>query len=240
MRKLLAASSIALFALFSAGCADESEPGEGEEDVEIVEFEEGTGQEAADHAPDAAYPPGPYGFEKGSVLRNVTLSGYPRPQDGVFERKLVQLSDFYNPTGAEMHAADSIYGEKPKPKALLIIMAAEWCGPCQQEAKNILPPAYAALAPQAEFITLMVQNNAGNAPQLTVLEKWLTKYNAVWPGVVDGQEKLFSLGEPAFPSNLLIKTSDMTIIDAEAGIAPGTWEDQPVMQKIQQVIAGTL
>jgi hypothetical protein len=228
MRKLLALSSLAVFALVSAGCATESEVSDGEE---VADIDEG-GQEQVQHA-DAAYPEGPFGDEVGSIIRNYQFRGFARPQDGNFAGQVISMSDFYNPTGTEMHAADSIYGEKPKPKAMMVIIAAGWCGPCQQEAKNILPGEYAEFAPQgAEFLTIMAEDASYNEPNLKDIENWSTKYKAQWPSVVDGQFKFFALAaEPAFPANILIDTRTMTIVDRVAGADPA------IFTKMQQILA---
>jgi hypothetical protein len=227
MRKLLALSSLAVFALVSAGCATESEVSDGEE---VADIDEG-GQEQVQHA-DPAYPEGPFGDEVGSIIRNYQFRGFARPQDGNFAGQVISMSDFYNPTGAEMHAADSIYGEKPKPKAMMVIIAAGWCGPCQQEAKNILPGEYAEFAPGAEFLTIMAEDASYNEPNLKDIENWSTKYKAQWPSVVDGQFKFFALAaEPAFPANILIDTRTMTIVDRVAGADPA------IFTKLQQLLA---
>jgi thiol-disulfide isomerase/thioredoxin len=218
MRKLLL-SSVALLSVFASACATEEETQVvGGDDVEEVEDE---GQAAVER-PALAYPAGPFGDEEGSIIRNYQFRGYARPQDGYFDAaQVVQMADFYNPTGTEMFAADSVYGEKPKPKALMIIISAAWCEPCKLEAQS-LPGEYADYAPMgAEFFTVMAQNVSGGEPKLSVLSAWQSKYNQSWPGVVDGQDKLFALAAgPAFPANILIDTRTMTIVDRVAGADP--------------------
>ncbi|NUO49206.1 MAG: hypothetical protein HOV80_10160 [Polyangiaceae bacterium] len=216
MRKLLALSSLAIFAIFSSGCATETEQGAGEE---VDDIDEG-GQEASERTV-SAYPEGPFGDSIGSIIRDYKFRGFARPQDGNFAGQMISMSDFYNPTGTEMHAADSVYGEKPKPLAIMVIIAAGWCGPCQQEAKNVLPGEYTEFAPKAEFITIMAEDAGYNEPSLTDIENWATKYKAQWPSVVDGQFKFFALAaEPAFPANILIDAKTMTIVDRVAGADP--------------------
>jgi thiol-disulfide isomerase/thioredoxin len=125
-----------------------------------------------------------------------------------------------------------VYGEKPKPKAMMVIIAAGWCGPCQQEAKNVLPGEHAEFAPKAEFITIMAEDAGYNEPNLKDIENWATKYKATWPSVVDGQFKFFALAaEPAFPANILIDTRTMTIVDRVAGADPA------IFQKMADLLA---
>ena len=230
MRTLLL-SSLAVVSVFASACATEEETEiVGGDDVIEVEDE---GQAAVER-PELAYPAGPFGDEKGSIIRNYQFRGYARPQDGNFDAaQIVQMADFYNPTGAEMFDASSIYGEKAKPKALLIIISAAWCGPCQQEAKTLLPNEYAQYAPMgAEFFTVMAQNISGGEPKLSVLSAWQEKYAQNWPGVVDGQDKLFALAaEPAFPANILIDTRTMQIVDRVAGADPA------IFAKMEQLLS---
>jgi thiol-disulfide isomerase/thioredoxin len=219
MQKLLL-SSIALFALVSAACADEEEKVVVGEDEDIAEVED-EGQAAPET--ELSYPAGPYGEGEGSIIRNMKFRGYARPQDGNFSvPQTLQMADFYNPTGSEQFAADSVYGARAKPKALLVIISAAWCGPCKDEARLTLPGEYADYAPMgAEFLTVMAENVSGDEPELKVLESWQKKYAQNWPGIADGQFKLFALAaEPAFPANILIDTRTMTIVDAVAGADP--------------------
>jgi hypothetical protein len=228
MRKLFALSSLAVLAVVSFGCATETEVGENEE---VADIEEG-GQEVSENSAVVAYPEGPFGDAVGSIIRDYKFRGFARPQDGNFAGQVISMSDFYNPTGTEMHAAESIYGGKAKPKALMVIIAAGWCGPCQQEAKNILPGEYTEFGPQgAEFLTIMAEDAAYNEPNLKDIENWSTKYKAQWPSVVDGQFKFFALAaEPAFPANILIDTRTMTIVDRVAGADPA------IFQKMEELL----
>jgi hypothetical protein len=181
---------------------------------------------------EAAYPVGPFGDAVGSVIRNYKFRGFARPQDGDFSGQTIQMADFYNPTGAEMHAAESMYGAKPKPKAVLIVIAAGWCEPCKHEAREILPGEYAQFAPQgAEFLTIMAEDPSSNQPDLVDLSKWTNAYDSLWPSVVDGQFKFFALAEePAFPANILVETKTMTIVDRVAGADPA------IFSKMEQIL----
>jgi hypothetical protein len=199
-------------AALSAGCAGETI----EEDA--PPFPEGQGQ-----SPNvgARYPAGPFGIEKGSISENYKFIGFPDPSKDKSALREIQLADFYNPTGDEVWPADSIYAGKKKPKALLIVVSAVWCGPCQYENAEILPDEYAKYNPLgAEFFLLLADGpTVGKPAETKHLINWTTKYNTAWPAVLDPGSKLSALFEAdAFPANLLIDTTTMEIVDVVAGV----------------------
>ncbi len=87
-------------------------PGCGEEEPEVLEpdvipapdFPEGQGQLAAGSV---RYAPGPYGISKGSIVANYQFSGYGDFTMKSDELQVIQLADFYNPTGGIVCKADA-------------------------------------------------------------------------------------------------------------------------------------
>ncbi|MFO0549259.1 MAG: TlpA family protein disulfide reductase [Polyangiaceae bacterium] len=199
----VAASTVAL-----AGCDEEAPP-----------FPEGQGQSSN---PSARYPQGPYGIEKGSVIQNYKFVGFPDPLADKENAVEIQLADFYNPSGDELYEAGSKYGEgTPKPRALLINIAAVWCGPCQFESKEILPEEYEKYRPRgAQFLLELADGpNVGEPAEFSHLVSWTTKYKTAWPSAIDPSYKLSALFEAdAFPANILIDTSTMEIVSVVAGV----------------------
>jgi hypothetical protein len=199
------------------GCAGETI------EEEAPPFPEGQGQTPYEGP---LYPAGPYGIEKGSIVENFKFIGFPDPSKDKTALREIQMADFYNPTGEETWPADSIYGGKAKPKALLVVVSAVWCGPCQYENEEILPEEYAKYNPLgAEFLLQLADGPTVGEPAVTKhLVSWTTKYDTAWPAVLDPAAKLSALFEAdAYPANLLIDTTTMEIVDVVAGVPePGS------------------
>lgn len=203
-------------------------------------FPEGTGQlprgvEAVQYAA------GPYGISKGSTIQNYEFVGYPNSTVDLTAMKPIQLADFYNPTGDAVFPEGSPYGAgTPKPKGLLIVVSAVWCGPCNYEADVTLPVLYKKYKPQGgEFFLVLADSATPGVPaEPKNLYLWDKKYQLDYPSAIDPASKLAALFEAdAFPANMIIRTSDMKIIDVTAG-APA--EGDIFWQRYEQVLAGSL
>lgn len=170
--------------------------------------------------PGGPYPPGPYGYDLGSTITNYGFIGYPAPDMSTLKTELVHLGDFYNPTGQGVHPAGSPYGAgSPMPKVLLIHAAAVWSGPDNYEADAVIPPELAAHGPCLEVIEVLMEGpTPGKAATEAHALSWVTKYNANYPVVIDPADQLqpiFTM--QAFPTNILVDTTTMTILDVLAG-----------------------
>ncbi|HLM74475.1 MAG TPA: hypothetical protein VK459_17335, partial [Polyangiaceae bacterium] len=138
----------------TTGCSSAGDGGGGDQEEDTLpkpSFPEGTGQLPQG---EIAYPAGPFGISKGSIIENYQFVGFVDSTADNTTTQLIQMADFYNPTGTEVYPEGSLYGAgKPKPKALLIDVASSWCGPCQHEADVVLPQKYAEYRPQGgEFL----------------------------------------------------------------------------------------
>jgi hypothetical protein len=182
-----------------------------------------------------AYPPLPYGLGIGSVVENFEFTGFLTPQTGISSTELVRMSDFYNPHGkdpsyqpAEGEADDRLFPQgtakegQLKPTALLINVGSVWCGPCNHEAEEDLPPKYIRYAPcGGEFLLQLAD---GPTPGKTATEKnltnWIKKYHVDYPSVIDPAYQLQPLFQAvAYPQNILIDTTTMKIVKVFAGEA---------------------
>jgi hypothetical protein len=158
--------------------------------------------------------------------------------------QLIQLADFYNPDGQQTFAADSPYGAGPKPKALLINVSSVWCGPCNYEADQVLPGEYLKYQPQGgEFLLQLADGpTPGTAAESKHLFNWTQKYDVNYPATIDPTYKLSSLFESdAFPANMIIKTSDMTIVEVISGAPePGSPSGDAFWGTFEKVLSGQL
>jgi hypothetical protein len=215
---------IGLLTLALAGCYEM--PGSGGTEVDPGEappYVAGTGASAP-------YPAGPYGIAVGSVIEDYEFQGLPNSLVDADNLQTIRLSDFYNPTGADVFPPGSPYGEgQPKPKALLVNVGAVWCGPCNFEAKNIFPPRYAEFQPQGgEFLFALVDGPEPGVPaEEKHLEGWAKKYDLDYPCVLDPPYKLGALFESdGFPANTIIDTRTMAIkVALTASPPPSFWDE---------------
>lgn len=235
--------ALALFGCNTTGTGggddgDDEGKGKGGEQTKAPEFPEGTGQ-----APQVQkdYPAGPYGVSKGSILRNIKLIGFPNAMKDATAMKEIQLADFYNPTGDGVYGDDTIFEPgTPKPKALLINVGSVWCPPCNEEAKSILPVAYAQYKPQGGEILSQIQDGA--TPGIPATPKslftWTQKYKVDYPAAIDpGAQLMDYSASEAFPTNFIINTRTMMIIEAMAS-SPKLGDS--FFKKYEKVIAGEL
>ena len=150
------------------------------------------------------------------------------------------MADFYNPTGDGIYEEGTEKAGTPKPKALLIDVASVWCAPCNNEAKNILPGLYTKYKPQGgEFLLQLADGPTGGVPATSKsLFNWTQKYDVDYPGTIDPAAKLMALSEAdAFPTNFIINTRTMMIVDVIAGSPePGS----SFFKTFEKVLAGDI
>ena len=232
---LLRCMATALVAFGVAGCsADEADI------VPAPAFPEGTGQlQRGSTAVD--YAPAPYGISKGSTIQNFEFVGFPNSTVDTSVMKTIQLADFYNPTGDGVFPPDSPYGAgEPKPKALLIVVSAVWCSPCNYEADVTLPALYAKYQPNGgEFLLALADGPTPGIPaESKNLYLWDKKYEINYPSALDPSSKLAALFEAdAFPANMIVRTRDMKIMDVSAGAPP---EGSTFWKIYEKILAGAL
>lgn len=218
--KILALVGLASIAAFVVGCA---------EDTKVPDFvAKGQLPNPPEEAP-LAYPEGPYGISKNSTIPNLKFYGLHNPAEhpqelaNVPELEPIEIAEFYNPDGNATFAADSPYrpGE-PKPTVLWIDISAQWCPPCQQESKTVLPADYAKYHDKGlEVILELIEDTQGNDALPKNLWQWTTKYKTAWPAVIDPTRQVDSFFvQSAYPTNILVDLKTMKIVYVIAGVAP--------------------
>lgn len=204
---------------------------EGEQAKQLApDFVDGTGQVTAEKA----YPAGPYGYNKGSIIQNYELYGLVNSMVDNETFQEIKLGDFYNPHGRDaayvpaspeeddrLYPAGSPYGAgTPKPTVMNIDIGSVWCPPCNEEAKSLLPVLYAKYKPcGGELLLALADGPDHDVPASTKhLYNWTKKYKENFPAVIDPQYKLKAVfSEDAYPANLIIDTTTMKIVQVVAG-----------------------
>lgn len=174
----------------------------------------------------AQYPCGPYGASQGSVIADLALSGKRddnmsgSPADDAV--RPISFADYYKDKDA---------------RVLVVLTAAEWCGPCKAEQPSLvsLYQGYQGSAPgQVAFLESIVQDNAGNVAAQLNVDNWTTTYKIPFDMAADPDQALAPYyNVSTFPMQMVIRTRDMTIAWQNNGLAGSQLKDQ-----IDLVIAG--
>jgi hypothetical protein len=157
-----------------------------------------------DDAP-AAYPDGPYGIEIGNVFPDLTWDGY---KDAKGDWTKISVHDFYDPDGSK--------GEN----AIYIVVSAQWCVPCQGEAKQLARLHDLYQPSGAPFLSAMLQKSSGDPSDQSTVDAWIKTYMLDFDVVAaptptagtDGMMKS-NIVPPkwAIPRNYVINPRDMKI-----------------------------
>lgn len=188
------------------------------------------------------YPEGPFGVGEGSIIPNLSFIGYANAVADSTAMQQIQLGDFYNPHGRDatyqpkspaeddrLYPAGSQYGEgKPKPTVLAIDVASVWCGPCNAEAKCVLPVHEQRYTPCGGGLFLQLQDGptVGKAATAKNLYNWTVKsYKEAFPSAIDPEGRIISTiaTQEAFPTNILVDTTTMKIVKIVPGVPDDTY-----------------
>jgi hypothetical protein len=213
----LALLSTATLMLGMMGCTTTEQ----EKDTTATPFEEGSGQEQMAR-PELGVHPGPYSFEMNGIVPPFKFYGYLN-RGLIDATQVLHVSDFYNPTGVEVFADGHPLAGQPKPRALVMMMSAVWCQPCNYEAANVLPTEVPPYQPDVQFLGILIDGQTPGTPAtITNLNNWTASYQlntgVFYPMTIDPTSKVMSLYEPAFPGNMIIDTEDMRMVYRVAGV----------------------
>lgn len=160
-----------------------------------------------DTAPWNTYPPGPYGLEKGNIFPPITMKGYKLGQQPWTD---IAIQDYYDPDGSR-----GVY-------AIYYVISAEWCVPCQEEAK-MLPGFYTNLYhPRgAAFMTGVFENAAHKPSDQATVDRWLAKSGINFDIGADSDAQAMPTDSGAgIPRNYIINPRTMQIYRINTGVNP--------------------
>lgn len=169
------------------------------------------------------YPKSGFGYAVGTVIEDLSFQGVPNPAalGFVSAPSAVKMSmhDFYNPKNDPAKAFDPA-----KPTALVVVIAALWCGPCGTETQTITgtasKPGYHDYWKDkgVMFMQTVYQNDAGEPAEFKDLDFWTKKYNVQFTSVIDPGAKFDAyFPTPGFPHALIVDLTTMKIAFADSG-----------------------
>ena len=172
----------------------------------------GAGGDGSGGSAAATYPAGPYGQTLGTVIPDDCFEGMFDPPSVNYSSAgnttKICLHDFYNPGGTDA----------TKPKVLVIMIGALWCGPCQTEAAAGTKDHNYWSPYGVQFMATVYQNKNQGPATYPDLDSWTKSYKLNYPSVLDPAAKLgkyFTVG--AFPNNIVIDTTTMTFLYVDVG-----------------------
>jgi len=165
-----------------------------------------------------AYPGAPYGSDVGSTIANLSIAGTQRddnkngtPSDDPL--RTITLDD---------------YRVDPGLRVLVILVAAEWCLPCQNEQKELVAE-YQAYRNEKAGVAMLeaITQKANSSPaDAETIANWATHYNVPFDMTFDPGAVLAPYSDPStYPAQLVIRTSDMNIRWTHNGYEPGSLKD---------------
>ncbi|GAC1351181.1 MAG: hypothetical protein NVSMB1_01740 [Polyangiales bacterium] len=205
---MTASSSLFVFLAiaFSSGCASKDPAAvvvKEAADTQTVEPEVG--------APEAIvpdYPDGPYGIEKGKVFPPIEMEGYKGGQGGTWAK--FSMKDYYDVDGKK-----GVY-------AILFVVSAEWCVPCQQEAKKLTEFFADPYKKQgAAFIGGMIQNYKHEPADQKTVDRWIAKFHTNFDiGIGNDLDSQTLPATAGIPRNYIIDPRNMVIYRVNSGEDP--------------------
>jgi hypothetical protein len=167
-------------------------------------IERGKGGDTAVCDP-AVYPCGPYGYQPGSVIENLSL--------------VARVDDDGNGTTDATDPVGTIplsrYFQDKNIYALVMTGSAEWCGPCQAEQPGLraLYESYQQAGGHLAILETIVQDANYRPSTIAVADRWKARFQLPFDVAADPASVLSPYYDiNAFPMNMVVRTSDMKIV----------------------------
>jgi len=146
----------------------------------------------------APYPPCPYGIEVGQTVENASFVGHKAGLDS--PRETFDLASFH-----AMRASGTKY--------LVLNVAAFWCSPCKEEAKEFqasMVPEYSKKG--VAFLSVVLQDSARRPTTDNDIDTWIRAFKATFPVARDPDGYVARFFDPStMPLNMVIDLATMKI-----------------------------
>ncbi|MBI2389867.1 MAG: TlpA family protein disulfide reductase [Deltaproteobacteria bacterium] len=146
----------------------------------------------------APYPPCPYGINEGEAIENATFVGRRGGLDT--PRENIDLASYH-----AMRARGSRY--------LVLNVAAFWCSPCKEEAREMQAHIVPAYAPRGvAFLSVVLQDESRRPATDDKVDTWIRAFRLTFPVVRDPDAYVTRFFDPAsMPLNMIIDLETMKI-----------------------------
>ncbi len=151
-----------------------------------------------------SYPPAPYGTNVGQVVENGTFRG--RKGGLATPRETFDLASYY-----AMRTAGKRY--------LVLNVAAFWCSPCKEEAKEMQSRVVPTYGPKGvAFLTVILEDAARQPATDANVDTWIQTYGLTFPVAndEDGYVTQF-FDKSAMPLNMILDLQTMKIVTKVVG-----------------------
>jgi thiol-disulfide isomerase/thioredoxin len=166
----------------------------------ILPDEQGKGGDRETCDP-SLYPCGPYGYQTGAVIENLSISGRRNATGPI---RTLSLADYFQ---------DSITD------AIIVTASAEWCDPCKMEQAG-LRQMYETHRGRLAIFQAMIQDLNGRPANMDVADRWAAQFRLNFDVGVDPSNMLRPYYDiNAFPMNMVIRKRDMKITWQRNGLA---------------------
>jgi len=158
----------------------------------------------------AKYPCGPFGYSTDSIIENLKLVGR---SDSNGDKIVDSKDDLKNIALADYFVDKNI-------KAIFVVVAAEWCGPCRAEQPDLVNAwkEYQSKGGQVAFLQAIVQDSSRRPASMTTVDRWSTTFKIPFDMVSDPTNALGPYyNVAAFPMQMLLRAKDMSIVFQENG-----------------------
>ncbi len=150
---------------------------------------------------DPNYPAGPYGYVEGSTVENYKFVG-----------KIPVAGDYTGQAVRDLYLGE--FHDDASAKALLIVGAAVWCGPCNDEAPIVEQLAIDRASQGFRVLTVLAEGRNYGTPSTSAdINTWVDRHDFKASGMsIDPESRLFKYASTsAFPLQILIDTRSMKI-----------------------------